>query len=109
MSLFSSNMEMNISVDSILRGRSNLSYKSNSKSSLVFSSISSILYYKHMEVDNNKPNNDKSRKPIDSFQLSYMDNMSRGKSVSRVTDNSSVDKSQCVSNKVPALNISPQT
>ena len=62
-----------------------------------------------MEVDNNKSNINESREPIDSSQLSYMDNISRGKPVSRVADNSLVDGSQCVSNEAPALMISPQT
>ena len=47
--LFPSNMEIDISVNSILRGRSNLTYKSNSRSSLVFSSVSSIFYHECME------------------------------------------------------------
>ena len=62
-----------------------------------------------MEIDNNKSNIDESREPIDSSQLSYMDNTSRGKPVSRVADNSLVDGSQCVFNEAPALITSPQT
>ena len=46
-----------------------------------------------MKVDNNKPDDNKSRKPINSSQLSYIDNMSRSKPVSRVADNSPIDKS----------------
>ena len=95
-------MEMDVSVNSILRGRSNLTNKSSSRSSLASSSTSSILYYESMEVNNNKPDNN-SREPIDNFQLFYMDNANRGKPVSIVADNSSVDRSQCVSNKAPAL------
>ena len=64
-------MEMNVSVNIILRERSNLTHKSNSKSSLVFSSVSSIFYYKHMEVDNNKPDDNESRESINSSYLSY--------------------------------------
>ena len=109
MFLFPSNMEMDVSVNSILRERSNLIYKSNSRSSSVFSSISSILYHECMKVDNNKPDDNKSRKPINSSQLSYIDNMSRSKPVSRVADNSSIDKSQYVFNEAPALMSSPQT
>jgi len=93
MSLFPSNTEMDVGVDSILRERSNLIHKSNLKNSSVFSSISSIIYHEHIEVDNNKPDNNESRELINSFQLSYMNNTSRGKSVSRVADNSSIDKS----------------
>jgi len=65
-SLFSSNMEIDISVDSILRGGSNLPSKSSPSSSLISSSASSISYYEYMKVDDNKPNND-SREPIHSF------------------------------------------
>jgi len=49
-----------------------------------------------MEVDNNKPDIDKSREPIDSSQLSCVDNISRDKSVSRMANNSPADGSQCV-------------
>jgi len=62
-----------------------------------------------MEVDNNKPDIDKSREPIDSSQLSCVDNISRDKSVSRMANNSPADGSQCVSNKALALETSPQT
>ena len=109
MSLFPSNTEMNVGIDSILRERSNLIYKSNLKNSLVFSSISSITYYEHIEVDNNEPDNNKSRELINSFQLSYMNNTSKGKSVSRVANNSSIDRNQCVSNKTLVLMTSSQT
>jgi len=44
--------------NSIVRGKSNLSSKARSRSSLVFSSTSSVSYYKCMEVDNNKPEED---------------------------------------------------
>jgi len=101
--LFSSSMEMDVSVNTILRERSNLIHKSNSRSSLVFSSVFSILYYECMEVDNNKLDDNKSREPINSFQLFYIDNMSRGKPVSKVADNSPIDGSQHVSNEALAL------
>ena len=99
---------MDVSINSILRRRSNLTNKSSSRSSLASSSTSSILYYESMEVDNNKPDNN-SRKSIDNFQLFYMDNSNRGKPVSIVADNSSVDRSQCVSNKAPTLMSLPLT
>ena len=108
-SLFPSNMEIDVSVDKILRRRSNLTYKSNSRSFSVFSSVSSILYHEHMEVDNNKPDDDKSKGPIDSSQLFYVNNMSRGKFVNRMANNSLVDRSQHVSNEALALKISSQT
>ena len=108
-SLFPSNMEIDVSVDKILRRRSNLTYKSNSRSFSVFSSVSSILYYEYMEVDNNKLDDDKSKGPIDSSQLFYVNNMSRGKFVNRMANNSLVDRSQHVSNEALALKISSQT
>ena len=104
--LFPSNTEIYVGVNSILRERSDLTSKSNSRSFLVFSSTSSILYHKHMKVNNNKPNDD-SREFIGSSYLSYTDNLNRGKPVSRVADNSSIDRSQHVSNEVSALMSSP--
>ena len=89
--IFSSNMEMDVSIDSILRGRSNLPSKLNSRSFSVFSNTSSILYHEQIEINNNKPEED-IRKPVNSFQLSYKDNMSKDKSVSRVADISSADR-----------------
>jgi len=84
-------MEMDVSIDSILRGRSNLPSKLNSRSFSVFSNTSSILYHEQIEINNNKPEED-IRKPVNSFQLSYKDNMSKDKSVSRVADISSADR-----------------
>ena len=107
--LFPSNMEIDVSVDKTLRRRSNLTYKSNSRSFSVFSSVSSILYHEYMEVDNNKLDDDKSKGPIDSSQLFYVNNMSRGKFVNRMANNSLVDRSQHVSNETLALKISSQT
>ena len=65
MSQFPSNMEMDIVSDSIMRRRSNLSNKVSSRSFLVFSSTSSVLYHECMEVNNNKLEED-IREPIDS-------------------------------------------
>jgi len=106
MSLFPSNTEMDVGDNSILRERFNLTHKSNSRSSSVFSSVSSIPYHECIEVDNNIPDDNESSELINSFQLFYLDNMSRDKPVSRMADNSPVDKSQHVSNEVPALMIS---
>jgi len=99
---------MDISIDSILRGRSNLPSKPNSKSSLVFSSTSSISYYKHIKIDNNKPEED-IRELVNSSQLSYKDDTSKDKSVSYPTDISPTDRTQCVSNEALALNNTSQT
>ena len=106
--IFSSNMKMDVSIDSILREKSNLPSKSNSRSSLVFSNISSISYHEWMEINNNKPEKD-IRKPVDSSQLSYENDMSKGKSVSRMADISFADRTQYISNKVLILNNAPQT
>jgi len=76
--------------NSIVRERSNLSSKASSKSPLVFSSTSSVSYHKHMEVDNDKPE-ENIREPIDSSQLSYKNATNKDKSVSGVTDTSLVD------------------
>ena len=54
-----------------------------------------------MEVDNNKPD-DNSREPIDSSQLSYVNNSNRGKPISRMANNFPVDRSQHVSNEALA-------
>ena len=102
MSQFPSNMEMNVVSDSIMRERSNLSSKASSRSSSVFSSTSFVLYYKHMEVNNNKPKED-IREPIDSSQLSYKDIANKDESVSGVTDIFLADGKQYVSNKALAL------
>jgi len=55
-----------------------------------------------MEVNNNKLDNN-SREFIDSSQLSYVDNSSRGKSISKMTDNSPIDRSYHFSNVALAL------
>ena len=102
MSQFPSNMEMNVVSNSIMRERSNLSNKASSRSSSVFSSTSFVLYYKHIEVDNNKPKED-IREPIDSSQLSYKDIANKGESISEVTDIFLADGKQHVSNKALAL------
>jgi len=62
-----------------------------------------------MKVDNNKPDDNKSREPINSSQLSYIDNMSRSKPISKVADNSPIDRSQHIFNKTLTLIFSPQT
>jgi len=49
-----SNMDMSIDYD-IIRGRSALSSKSDSRSSSISSSTSLVPYYKHMEMNNNLP------------------------------------------------------
>ena len=99
---------MDVSIDSILKGRSNLPSKSNSRSSSVFSNTFSILYYEQIEINNNKSEED-IKKPVDSSQLSYKNDTNKGKSISRVADISSADRTQCVSNETLALNNASQT
>ena len=96
------NTEIDIGINSILRERSNLTNKSYLRSSLVFSSTFSISYHEHIDIDNNKLDND-NREPIDSFQLSYVDNSNKDKPISRMADNSPTNRIQYVSNEVPAL------
>ena len=59
-----------------------------------------------MEINNNKPEKD-IRKPVDSSQLSYENDMSKGKSVSRMADISFTDRTQYISNEVLVLNNVP--
>jgi len=69
---------------------------------LVFSSTSSVPYHEHIEVDNNKSEED-IREPIDSSQLSYKNATNKGKSVSEITNTFSTDRKQHESNKALAL------
>ena len=55
MAQFPSSIEMNVNSNIILRGKSNLSSKANSRSFLISSSTSSISYHEHMEMKNNRP------------------------------------------------------
>jgi len=55
-----------------------------------------------MELENNKLEND-TRKPINSFQLFYKDNTDKGKFVNKMTNTSSIDKKQHISNVVLVL------
>ena len=102
---FSSNMEMDIVNNSIVR-RFNLSSKASSRSSLVFS-ITSVLYHEHIEVNNDKLEED-IREPINSSQLSYKNATNKDKFVSRMTDTSSADGKQHKSNMALALKIVSQ-
>ena len=107
MAQFPSSMEMNVNSNIILRGKSNLSSKANSRSFLISSSTSSISYHEHMEMKNNRPK-DNIREPIDSFQLSCKDNTDKNEPISRVADTSSTDGKQYVSNVASALNMVSQ-
>jgi len=89
-----SNMDMDINCN-IIRGRSASSSKANSRNSLVSSSTSSIPYHQCMEINNDLPDIE-IQDPIDSSQLSYKGNSEVGNSVSKMTDNPSPKKGQCV-------------
>jgi len=93
--------------NSIVRGRSNLSSKARLRSSSVFSSTSSISYYKYIEINNNKLEED-IREPIDSSQLSYKNAAKKGKSISGVTVTSPANGKQYESNEALALKNAPQ-
>jgi len=82
---------MDINSNIILRERSNLSSKAKPISSSIFLSTSSIPYHKHMELENNKPEND-TREPINSSQLSYKDNTDKDEFVSKMANTSSIDE-----------------
>jgi len=55
---FPSNTKIDVISGSVIKKRSNFSSKASSRSSSVFSSISSGLYHEYMEVDNNKSEED---------------------------------------------------
>ena len=95
---------MDINSNIILRKRSNLSSKANSRSSSIFLNTSSIPYHKHMELEKNKPEND-TREPINSSQLSYKDNTNKDEFVSKMANTSSIDEKLYISNVVLAPKI----
>ena len=64
-------------------------------------------YYKHIELENNKPEDD-IREPIDSSQLFYKDNMDKSESISKMADTFPTDRKQCISNVAPAPKMAPQ-
>ena len=101
---FFSSIEMDINSNIILRRRSNLSSKANSRSSLIFSNTSFIPYHEYMELENNK-SEDNIREPINSSQLFYKDNMDKDESISRVANTSSIYGKQHISNMALALKI----
>ena len=65
--------------------------KASFRSSLIFFSTSSILYYQHMEINNNVPDVE-SQKPIDSSQLLYKENIEVEDLVRTATDKLSPKK-----------------
>ena len=95
-------------IDNITRGRSTSSSKMNSRSISIVSNTSSILYYLRIEINNNLPD-EITVEPIDSFQLSYQDDVEGGNNlVSEVADPGSTRKSQCIQHDILALNRAPK-
>ena len=86
-----------------VRGRSPSSSKIISGSASIFSSTSSILYYKRIVINNNLPD-EEFKESIDSSQLSYKDNSQERNHISMVTNLVPSQGLQRVSNKTPALN-----
>ena len=107
MAHFPSNMDMDVNCDNIIRGRSALPSKANSRSSSIFSSTSSAPYYECMELNNNILDVN-IRDPINSSQLSYKNNIEKDEFVSKVANTIPSARKQCVSNEAPALKTAPK-
>jgi len=94
---------MDIDVDNnIIKGRSALSNKAGSRSSLIFSSTSSIPYHQCMEI-NNDILNINCQEPIDCSQLSYERNIEIDDLVRTVTDKSFTKEEQYICNETPTI------
>ena len=90
-----SNMDMDVDID-IIRGRSASSNRNSSRESSILSNALSSSYHERMEMQNNLLD-ENVQNPIDSPQLSYMLNVEKvGNLVSKTTDNSSQNRTQCV-------------
>jgi len=106
MSIFPSKIEMDVGNGNIIRERSNLFSKSTSRISLILSNTFSISYHEYMEINSNKLENI-NVESIESPQFFLIDNSNSGTLVSRIADNSSADRSKCVSNKTPTSVLLP--
>ena len=94
------NMAMDIN-DDIIRERFTSSTRSISKSTLVSSTISSILYHQRMEINNNLSNKDL-EKLIDKSQLSYASTVGNENNVRKAADNGpNSDKENLALKKAP--------
>jgi len=80
------NKTMNIDNYNDIRGRTTSSSKTSSRSALITSNASSILYHERMEINNNLLDKE-FRDPIDSSQPSYKDNNKEKNPVSKVVTN----------------------
>ena len=85
------------------RGRSHSSSRATTRSTLLISSASSILYHEKMEINNDLPDDD-FKKSVDSSQLSYKDKSQQENCVSKMTDLELPSGLQHTSNKASALN-----
>ena len=96
---------MDIDVDNnILRGRSASSSHVSSRESYIYLAVSSLPYYKKIEVQNKNLNKNK-QDIIKEISLSYTTiNNLNSLHIRQVTNNSSNVNTQYVINKAPALN-----
>jgi len=79
--------EMNIDLNDNIRRRPTSPYKTSSRSSFVSSTVSSIPYYKRIEINNNIPDKD-IVEPVNSSQLLYEGSIGQDNLVSRAAGNS---------------------
>jgi len=96
------NMVMDINGIDSFRERNNSPRKASFRSSSVLSKALSIPYFEKIEIKNDLPSKDIVQ-PINSSQLSYNDNNSEGKSISRVTELGPKETQQYVQSEVLAL------
>ena len=82
----------NVDINDI-RGRSSLSFKTNSRNSLIPSSTSSKLYHEHIELNNDLPDIE-IWEPIHSSQLFYKNNIVDKKPVSKVANSNNTENLQ---------------
>ena len=78
------------------------------RESLILSNASSVSYYKRMEINNELSDNESSFNLVNSSQLSYIETIKMGKSVSLVTNKETASNSQHVDNKISALKRAPK-
>jgi len=90
-----------------IRGRSSLSFKTNSRNSLISSSTSSKLYYECIELNNDLPDVE-IWEPIHSSQLSYKNNTVDKKPVSKVANSNSTENLQHGIHESSALKTTPK-
>jgi len=87
------NMDIDVNCN-IIKGRSTLSSKADSRNSSVFSSTSLVSYHKCMELNNNFPEDD-IQDPINSSQLSYERQVDVSESIRKITDKTPNERTMC--------------